>query len=59
MRDPAEIEVVLVKAEDVLFGPDPNPWPGMTYIQGVCDALGWVMESLDDDALQDIMDLPT
>lgn len=31
-----------------------NPWPGMTYVQGVRDALAWVMGDTDEPPLDEL-----
>lgn len=46
MRDESEIETELNEA--IVRSIEPSRFPGMTYEQGVKDALGWVLdEGLD------------
>lgn len=33
-----------------------NPWPGMTYVQGVRDTLAWIMGDSEDAPLVDLDD---
>ena len=45
MRSKKEIE----KAMDILLSERKTPLSGMTYEQGVDDALSWVLEELSDE----------
>ena len=48
MRDEIIIEDASDRAADMAHNPNPK-WSGMTYEQGLRDALDWVLELNDED----------
>ena len=50
-----EIETEYDKATGVVADGQ-NPWPGMTYVQGVRDALAWLLGDSEDAPLADLDD---
>ena len=52
--DPQDVEEVWTEAT-VRASTGENPWPAQTYIQGVKDALGWVLGNDDDQPLAELM----
>ncbi len=45
MKNSEEINAVLEKVDECA----PSRYPGMTYEQGVAEALAWVLENIPDD----------
>lgn len=48
-----QVEEEYMKAAD-LSSRGVNPWPGMSYIDGVRDALGWVMGDSEEAPLSEL-----
>lgn len=53
MAQPDEMEIEAQYDEAAALVDDGvNPYPGMTYAQGVRDALGWVLDETDEPPLE-------
>lgn len=50
---PEEIEDERDKAS-TLIADGEDPWPGMTYLQGVQDGLSWALGEMDERPLQEL-----
>ena len=51
MKNEHQIEAIMDKVLERYH--EPSRFPGMTYEQGVRNALDWVLEETDDDPLDD------
>jgi hypothetical protein len=51
MKDETEIETQTDKAAEAAT--KPSKYPGMTYEQGVRDALDWVLDNIDEAPMED------